>query len=462
MPLPFPRGGRRVLVVLVGLLVAALAVTFVAVGTAGTDPAAAPKGSTKATGPARAPASSGQVSAAKGERDGAIAAALERRAKAVLARDRQAFLADIDTSNEEFLASQEQLFDNLTKVRFADFRYETIGREYDWPELREKYGPHHHVSALLLHYQIRGYDRAPVARPHALTFVRRDGDWVITSDTDADRELPETGHADPWDRRPIVVREGKHVLLIGDEADKGRLGRVVRAADEAVRRTALVWPDRWRRKVVVVAVNDPRVLETYFRAPEQTSDNVAAIAVPAFDAVDGWSPDDAMAAELRYPVRSRVILNPEYFDPRDERNRDLLTHEVTHVATQQDNWAGAPTWLVEGAAEYTAYRHLRPFSVDLPKSLSRQVASGSVELPTYDFYSRNVSANYLAGFLACAWIAENYGEDTLRDVMRRLGRTPNEGQTIERTRKVLRKRLGVSQRQFQRDVAAFGARVGSR
>ena len=456
------RPRRRWWAVLVVVLAAALvAGLLVVVGQTWDAPDVAAPGGTPAGTPGRTPDSGGPEASAAG-RDAAVRAILDRRSAAVLERDRDAFLADLDPEADDFRAAQEQLFDNLTRLRFTTFRYEPTGTEFNRPDLAETYGVPHYVAAVLVHHQLAGYDGAPVARPQGLTFVRRDGRWLLASDTDVDRELPETGHADPWDRRPIAVREGRRALLIADRQDKGRLGALLRAADQAVQRVSRMWPDGWRQKVVVVAVDDEVVLETYFRTALQTSESVAAIAVPAYDAVPGWSPESVQRAEKSLPPRSRVILNTAFFDPADSGNRDLLTHEVTHVATQGDTRPGAPTWLVEGVAEYTAYRHLRPFALELPPSLRTQVEAGSVHLPTYEFYQRDVAANYLIGFLASAWVAERYGEDRLRTLHRRLAGTPTEAMTGQRTRTVLRKVLGVSTEQFQVDVAAYAARVASR
>src|SRR4029079_19115842 len=109
--------------------------------------------------------------------------------------------------------------------------------------------------------------------------------WCMAGHRRADAPLPKTGHADPWDRRAMVAREGDHVLVLADAEDKGRVGALVRVSDAADSKVARMWPDGWRRKVVVVAVRDQRLIETYFRTELQTSDQVAAIAVPAFDTV---------------------------------------------------------------------------------------------------------------------------------------------------------------------------------
>lgn len=410
-------------------------------------------------GPGLPRAAGDAAAAADLQRDKDIEAVLDRRAGAVLERDRAAFLADVDPRDQDFVATQERLFANLEQVDFATWEYELIGRDYDRPDLAATYDGAYHLPALLLHYAIEEFDVAPLARPQVLTFVQRGQRWVIASDTDADQDLPATGHADPWDRRAIVAARGRHVLVLADAADRRRVKSLVRVSDAAVRRVRQMWPDGWRRRVVVVAVRDQQLIETYFRTAVQSSEGVAAIAVPAFDVVPGWSTATAGAAEEGRDARGRVILNPRYFDPTDSSNADLLTHEVTHVATQEQTWAGAPEWLSEGAAEYTAYRDLRPFAVELPRSLLRQVRDGSVALPTYEFYQRQVDANYLAGFLACAYVAQEHGEPALRRLYRRLGRTPRVIYTSRRQARVLQDLFGLTTEQFSQEVAGFAAGI---
>jgi hypothetical protein len=394
-------------------------------------------------------------------RDRAVRQILDRRAQAVLDRDEQAWLADLDPRATAFRERQRTVFANLAEVAFTSWSYQLIGRDYDRPDLAEQYDVPYHLPALLVHYAIKGYDLGPVARPQVLTFVERGKRWYVASDSDADADLPETGHADPWDRRAMLAREGRHVLVLADAADRGRLKALVRVADAAVARVGRMWPSGWRRKVVVVAVRDQRLVETYFRSELQSSDHVAAIAVPAFDAVPGWTPADARPYDQRPGAaqRSRVILNPRYFDPSDEGNATLLTHEVAHVATQGRTRPGAPTWLVEGIADYTAYRDLRPFSVTLPRSVRTQVDKGSLDLPTYDFYQHDVSAHYLAGFLACAFISDRYGEVTLRRYYRELAATRREYQVDARTQSVSRRLLGLSTGELQSEVAAYARAV---
>jgi hypothetical protein len=392
-------------------------------------------------------------------RDRAERVILRRRAQAVLHHDRAAWMADLDNSDAGFVAEQKQVYDNLSQLTFTTWRYEPIGRDYNRPDLAAKYpGEPYHLPAVLLHYAIKGYDVAPVARPEVLTFVRHRHRWLLASDTDGDQDLPPTGHADPWDRRAMVTGRGKHVLVLADAQDRSRLSAVVRVADASVSRVADMWPTGWRRKVVVVAVRDQQLIETYFRTDLQSSENVAAVAVPAFDYVPGWSTSTGAAPAKS---RSRVIINPRYFDPTDAFNQNLLTHEITHVATQGETFRGAPTWLVEGAAEYTAYRSQgAPANVGLTPKLRKEVSTGSVTLPTYDFYQGDVGGHYVTGRLACSLIARDYGEAKLRAVYARLGRVTDEALTIQAQDQVFHRMLGTTEAAFEKRLATYIGQVG--
>ena len=395
-------------------------------------------------------------------RDAAVSIILKHRRAAVLAHDQKVWMADVDPQSAQFQRLQQTVFANLKQVDFASWRYEVVNSEFSAPHLAHKYNAPYVLKPLLLHYAIKGYDLGPVARPQVLTFVRRGDRWYLASDSDVDADLPVSGHADPWDRRAMVSVEGKNVLLLADAQDKARLGALVSAGDAAVSRVAKMWPDGWRHKVVIVAVRDPRIIETYFPQSRGSSKNVSAIATPNYDAVAGWTPTNSKPYDARSDAepRSRIILNPRYFNPYKSGNADLLTHEITHVATQGETGAGAPPWLVEGAAEYTAYREDWPFPITLPATLAAQVSKGSVYLPTYDFYDHDVWANYLAGFLTCAYVAHHYGEATLRRYYRRIASTPSAIQTLDRTRHVTRQVLGLSTEQLQRQVALYAASLG--
>ena len=382
-------------------------------------------------------------------------ALLQRRAAAVLTHDHAAWTADLDRHDDAFRAEQEQLWNNLLAVPLASWRYELVGRAYSQPQLAAHYGAPYALPAVLLHYALAGYDPHPVARPQVLTFVLRDGRWLLGGDSDADELLPETGHADPWDRRAVVVGRGRHVLVVADATDRARLGALVTLADTAVDRVVAMWPTGWTRRAVVVAVRDPHLLETYFRTEEQSSTDVSAIAVPAFDDVPGWSAASPAEPAPGRPA-SRIIVNPRYFDPTDPSNEDTLTHELTHVATLPVTRQGAPTWLVEGVAEYTAGRGTRLDPArDLAPSLRQQAAAGSVPLGTAGFYSTDVASHYEAADLACHLIVAKVGERGLRTLYARLGPVRRPYETLDAQDRAFASVLSETTEQFETELATY-------
>ena len=388
-------------------------------------------------------------------RDYVVQAALKKRARAIVGRDRTSFMADVDTKDKAFVRAQNRLFDNLAQVRFSYWRHVVTKDGYERPELRAKYGNVRlYLPPVVIHYQIENYDERPVAVPIVPTFIQRGTDWQIAGDSDVDSDLPEGGHAEPWDRREIVVGEGTHVLVLADAADGSKVENLVRVGDAAAARVAQVWPDDWTKKVVISFVRDRRLIETYFRSEVQTSENVAAVAVPLTTEVTNWvnEPPPNHFVEL---AGYRVIVNPRYFDPDADFNADLLTHEIAHVATGADTWAGAPAWLAEGAAEYTVRAGQDLGVVGLPTSLERQVDAGSVRLPGYDFFNGDVEANYAVGELACRFIVDRRGEKVLRKLYQQLGRTTRELDTLDRQEEVFRSLLGLSTAEFERSLAHY-------
>lgn len=388
------------------------------------------------------------------QRNAAVASTLNRRARAVIDRDRTAWMADVDRRDPSFVKAQQRVFDNLEQLDLAYWDYEVFLDGYERPHLARKYGNAPiYLPPVVLRYAIKGYDTKAVAVPIVLTFVARGSDWQIASDSDVDDDLPAGGHAEPWDRREIVARKGKHVLVIADAADRDYVAELVELGDAAVKKVAETWPNRWRRRVVISAVRDERLIETHFRTELQSSEDVAAIAIPVLTEVTDWVNEPRSEPEL---AGTRVIINPRYFDPDDEFNAHLLTHEIAHVATMADTYEGAPTWLVEGAAEYTASRD-QPALVagGLPASIEKQVEAGSVHLPGYDFYQTDIPANYAVGELACRFIADRYGDAALRKLYLRLGRVEREVFALEEQEKAFQELFGLSTAQFERRLAIY-------
>jgi hypothetical protein len=350
----------------------------------------------------------------------ALTAVMDRRSKAVLGHDRAAFLRDVDTRDRSFVAAQARLYDNLQRVPLRTWSYQVLpDGAFNRPDLAARYGGPAQPQGVVLRYAIAGFDTATVARGLIYTFVRRGSAWKLGGDSDLDGLLPPGGHAEPWDVQPIAVVHGKSCIVIGARADSARLAADARRVDTAIGKVAAMWKSGWSRKVVVITSSDQSVIKTYFRG-EQAGDlsNTAAIHVPTFDNLFNWF---GSGFPSQGPTGGRIIMNPRA-DIQPDDLPFVLTHEVTHAATESLQGASPPTWLVEGAAEYTAYRELELTGVDIPSGLEADLEDGIDYLPTNTgFYTGDVDTHYVTSWLACAYVADHWAEATLRRLYAVLG-----------------------------------------
>src|SRR5262249_31581818 len=152
----------------------------------------------------------------------------------------------------------------------------------------------------------------------------------------------------------------------------------------------------------ITAVQDARLFATYFARSPDRINNFAAIAVPYYAAVPQWS------ATPRY-VATRVVFNPHEFSADPTVLAHDLTHELTHAAMGPVTADSTPWWLVEGFAEYVAYKSEQVSGL-LPKRVLEGYPTGTAP-PRDGFYADR--RNYVLGWLACRMVAQKYGEAKL-------------------------------------------------
>ena len=112
---------------------------------------------------------------------------LARRAKALSAGDKAAFLATVDPQAAAFRAEQAQWFDNLTDVPFSAWTFELGDRGLlRLSEARASVlGSAAFVAPIDVSYEIEGYDHSAQHYDELLTFVPRAGRWYVNADSDA-------------------------------------------------------------------------------------------------------------------------------------------------------------------------------------------------------------------------------------------------------------------------------------
>jgi hypothetical protein len=215
------------------------------------------------------------------------------------------------------------------------------------------------------------------------------------------------GRLPVWLSGPVVVRRAPGVLVVA--AGEGALVRTQAARYLRLARTAVVVVRRvlpgWRTPLVVEVPGSSRDLDRSLDAEAGHTHAVAAVTAP----VDGTTTGGA-------PVH--VFVNPEVFDRlRPAGAQVVLSHEAVHVATDAAR-SPAPTWLVEGFADWVALRDVQLPSATTAGQVIGQVRRHGVPdaLPTsqdFDTDSRHLGATYEAAWLVCVVLGDRGDQQAL-------------------------------------------------
>lgn len=364
------------------------------------------------------PVAWGQDPAAPDDRD-AIQALLDRRARAVLARDRAAFMATIDDASPEFVERQQRLFRAMGDVPFRSFRYRVAWeRRGDLVRPRDLDGyPDADAVSIPLteeRYRIDGFDRREAVEDMYYTYVRRDGEWLIAEDTDLnDMTLYTARHL--WDSGRLRATRSEHFLMLSHRCEScSPLGDdFLELAEQGLERARRYWRGPFKRRIVVLVPRSGDELERMIQATFDL-DNFVAFAYSTVDVTDG----------VDY-TGHRIIPNPQAFSDRATSSiLQILAHELLHVATRDSAGPFVPVFVDEGFADYVGHdadpSGLAFFNSDvaqglfngeLPEDFEFTIGSGT---DIYRSYQRSQSA--------IRYFIERFGLDAFNRFYRRLGR----------------------------------------
>ncbi|MBN1170565.1 MAG: hypothetical protein JXA67_00125 [Micromonosporaceae bacterium] len=382
---------------LTAVLAAMIVILAVLVGTGAAIASATPDGTARAvwTEALRSPTLSKDLQAI-----------LDRRAAAVRARDKAAFMADVDTFDETFVRRQEVVFDNLVQLPLSEFSYvlePTFGYgKAIADQVAARFRQRVYAPGVTIRYSVTGVDSKVVTTPWVPVFGCRGDRWVIAEDGTA-TSLPYGVNGQVWDAGTITVARSERVVAVFSAGDTGRMGYVLQLAEQGLDRVRAVRRGGWDGKVLVTAVQDQRIFDTYFATSPDRVAQVAAIAVPYYDRVVEWHANGVFAT-------TRVVFNPQQLSAQPEELAHDLAHEFAHAAMGPVTVTATPRWLVEGFAEYVAYKH-----EDIPAAALRRSLRGTAlptKLPEDDTFYAD-SSNYITAWLACKMIVEKYGESRL-------------------------------------------------
>lgn len=347
--------------------------------------------------------------------------ALDRLVGAVREGTREEAVALAAEPSRELLG---WVYDNAAALRVDELsmRYVDEGPALDATQQSE-FGQRAWRGSVQLDYGYQGNDSSPAHLETSVVFVATSDGASIGSFGGADERSPL------WlvDRLSVVRTPESLVAVAG-----GPAGRYPALVTRALRQVRRVLPD-WKGPLSVEVPRTRKQLDAALLAQPGQYDNIAAVTTTA----DGSLTPGA-------PVR--VFVNPTVFGKLRERGAQVvMSHEATHVATGA-TFTSMPTWLLEGFADFVALDHAGvPVDVAAGQILGRIRKEGLPRgLPTsadLDPTANGLGATYEEAWLACRFLAEEYGAD-------RLVRFYDKVSQGSSAQEAFRTELGTSQKEF--------------
>ncbi|MEU3603845.1 hypothetical protein AB0E83_00010 [Streptomyces sp. NPDC035033] len=360
-----------------------------------------------------------------------VQALLDRHAEALLDRDETAWLAAADPSHR---AAARTEFRRLAAVPLAGWSYRVTGVD--------RTGEGRLTARVERGHRVAGYDRGLLGTGRIMELAERGGRWYLTGERPADG-----APARIWEQGEVTAVRGARSLVLGVGQDRARLAEIARLADRAVPAVDAAWGRDWARRVLVLVPASLDGMGGLLAVDGSQYRGIAAVTTG-----ETGRRADAPA--------DRVIVNPDAYGVLGDFGRELvLTHETVHVATRAHTTPSTPVWLSEGFADWAAYRGTGRTPAQAAPELRRAVRAGEVPaaLPEDADFGFSGDADALArayetGWLACAMIADRWGEDRLTAFYREVGGHPGREGAVE---SALRKALDTTPEEFTAGWRAY-------
>ena len=302
---------------------------------------------------------------------------LARRARAILADRREAFLATTAPGPDR--RAQVVAFEALGELPVATAAYDVASVDEDADRDLTL------VSARLM-VRLDGFDSRPVPASHVLELEHSDDGWRVLRD----RTAPSQVVAAPWTLAGARVRTAEGLILVLDRRSADQGDRLLRLAEAARDDTRTHVPYPRRQGVVVLA---PSTTDT-LRDDGFGSDTIERLGGIARE-VDDRHGD---------VVTDRVVLVPDMLRQSDEALLTLIRHEFAHVAIAQRD-KRMPLWVVEGLAEWAAWRGDPTFSIATSAVRAAESEQGITRMPPdADFRSERSGTAYGVAWFAMRWL----------------------------------------------------------
>jgi hypothetical protein len=336
----------------------------------------------------------------------AVQEVLDAQSAAVVAGNRQSYLAAVDPQAHRYLGRQKQVIGTLTGLPVGSWSQHVTSLQVTGGTAEVQ---------VTLSYRFRGYDRAPVTAAEDLELTRRNGRWYLSA------ELPGSS-TELWEQGAVTVVHGERSLVLGTGSAGARLHEIAHEADAAVPTVSRAWPHHWSHRVVVLVPDSLHDMGALLDSPGSTYQGIAAVTT-------------GEVGSSQQATAERVVVNPRAYAVLSELGRQVVTtHEVTHVATRRWTTAATPLWLSEGFADWVAYRDTGRTPQQVAPELAQAVRAGDVPdaLPQdtdfrFDNGADALSRAYEGGWLACRMVADRWGAHALASLYTAVGASPTTG-----------------------------------
>jgi hypothetical protein len=418
---PFRRRGSLALGLVVSLFAAALAVGF---ATSDNGPFSDAFGDGSSGKPPVVEQGGVARGGVAGQED-TVADLLKRRAAALVAKDRDEFLATLNPQDADLRREQATWFDNVAEVPLATWSYRLANRDAaKVPAVAiakaAAAGPDSFSSVVNVALRITGYDHADATHDEVLTFTPHEGRWYVSGRWVASGR----GNEQLWDVGKVHALSSDHALVLGLPTNEV-LQPIADEVDAAVPRVDDVWGLDWSRKVLVLVTRTEQEMADLLGGKASSYAQLAAITRGELGVAEATA-----AAE-------RVVINPRaYADLSDVGRRVIMAHEITHVAVRSATQDWTPMWLAEGFADYIGYRGSGLAVRFIAQELVDDLRAGKVPtaLPSdadFDTTNARLPQAYEMAWLACRMIVDSHGQDALLAFVRKAGAPGGSAASIE-------------------------------
>ncbi|MFF7943134.1 hypothetical protein ACFZC5_25775 [Nocardia gamkensis] len=238
----------------------------------------------------------------------------------------------------------------------------------------------------------------------------------------------------------VPTGDGRQSLVVGHSDQRIEIDVLERELADATAAVTDVWGPGWAQSALVVVASSPSEFAALLRSPDLLPAEVAAASV-----ADPFTQGSS-------PTGQRVVFGPDTgrrLDP--EGMATLLRHELTHIAARADTVDGAPLWMLEGFADYTAHHGEGQRFADIAPTLTAHAHAGRIpaELPAdAEFSGPDAAFTYEKAWSICAFVAEKYDRPHLVQLYHRIAAGKQDPTTEDG---ILREVLGTTRTEFVDD-----------